>query len=267
MHNLSWLRGWERGGHGLEVAEFGLGQLCKGARQVVGGEDGAVVFVDALHEVDAVAHLGGEDDADGFALAGEGLGFGHAVQHLLHVVAVRDDYNGPHEGLELGFEVAEVHDLLGGAVDLLVVVVDGGDEVVNVFGSGKHDGFPNLAFLQLAVAVESIDKVAVAGHLFAEGGADAYAHALSEGAAGHADAGQPVFGGGMPLQAGAELAEGLQLLDGEKSAAGHGAIYDGGDVSLRHKEHVLSVAIHGEFGGVLVEDVELHGSHPVGSAQ
>ena len=56
---------------GLVVAEFSLGELGKGFGQVVGGEDGAVVFVDALHEIHAVAHLGGEDNADGLALAGK----------------------------------------------------------------------------------------------------------------------------------------------------------------------------------------------------
>lgn len=256
--------GWKGG---LEVAELSFGQLGEGTGKVVGGKDGAVVFVDALHEVDAVAHLGGENDADGFALAGEGLGFGHAVQHLLHVVAVGDDDDGPHEGLELGLEVAEVHDLLRSAVDLLVVVVDGGDEVVDVFGAGKHDGFPNLAFLQLAVAVEGVDKVVVVGHLFAQCGADADAKALAQRTAGHADAGEAVLGGGVALEARAELAEGFQLVDREKSAAGHGAVDDGRDVALRHEEHVLAVAVHGEAGGVLVKDVELHGSHPVGCAQ
>ena len=148
-----------------------------------------------------------------------------------------------------------------------MVVVDGGDEVVDVFGSGKHDGFPNLAFLQLAVAVEGVDEVVVAGHLFAESGADAYAHALSEGAAGHADAREAVLSGGVSLEAGAELAESLKFLDGEETAARHGAIDDGSDVALRDKEHVLAVALHGEVGGVVVEDVELHGSHPVGGAE
>ena len=56
---------------GLVVAEFSLGELGKGFGQVVGGEDGAVVFVDALHEIHAVAHLCGEDNADGLALAGK----------------------------------------------------------------------------------------------------------------------------------------------------------------------------------------------------
>ena len=73
-----------------------------------------MVFVDALHEVDTVAHLGGEDDAYGLALAGQSFGLRHAVDDLLHVVAVVDDNYCPHEGFELGFEVAEVHDLLCG---------------------------------------------------------------------------------------------------------------------------------------------------------
>ena len=186
---------------------------------------------------------------------------------MLHVVAVVDDNYCPHEGFELGFEVAEVHDLLCGAIDLLVVVVDGGNEVVDVFCAGKHDGFPYLAFLKLAVAVEGVDETFVASHFLAECGADADAEPLAEGAAGHADAGQAVFGGGVALQTCAELAEGFKLLDGEEAAAGHGAVDYRGDVALGDKEHVLSVAVHGEVGGVLVEDVELHGSHPVGSAK
>ena len=254
-------------GGGLVVAEFSLGELGKCFGQIVGGEDGAVVFVDALHEIYAITHFGGEDDADGFALAGEGFGLCHAIKNLLHVVAVRDDNNRPHEGLELGFEVAEIHDLLGGAVDLLMIVVDGGNEVVDVFGTGKHDGFPYLAFLQLAVAVEGVDEVVVAGHLFAEGGTDAYAHALSKGAAGHADARKAVLSGGVSLETGAELAESLKLLDGEESAARHGAVDNRGDVALGNEEHVLAGTFHGEFGGVVVEDVELHCGHPVSGAE
>ena len=96
---------------------------------------------------------------------------------------------------------------------------------------------------------------------------DAYAHALSEGAAGHADAREAVLSGGVSLEAGAELAESLKFFNGEESAARHGAIDDGSDVALRDKEHILPVAFHGEFGGVVVEDVELHGSHPVGGAE
>ena len=136
-----------------------------------------------------------------------------------------------------------------------------------MLGTGKHDGFPYLPFLQLAVAVEGVDEMVVAGHFLAQSGADADAHTLAEGTAGHADAGQAVFGGGVALQTGAELAEGLQLFNGEETATGHGAVYDGGDVALRHEEHVLTGTLHGEIGGVLVEDVELHGGHPVGCTQ
>lgn len=245
-----------------EVAE-GLGQLGEGLGQVVGAEDGAVVLVGVLHEVDAVAHLGLEDDAHGAALAGEGLGAGHAVEHLLHVVAVVDDDDLPEEALELGLEVAEGHDLLDGGVDLLVVVVDGGDEVVHVLGAGEHGGFPDLAFLELAVAVHGEDEVFVARHFLAEGGADADAEALTQRAAGHADARQVVRRGGVALQAGAEEAEGAELADGEVAAAGHGAVDDGGDVALADEEHVLAVAAHGEVLGLEVHDVPVHGHEPV----
>lgn len=250
----------------LEVSE-GFRELGEGLGQIVGREDGAVVLVDTLHKVHAIAHFGGENDHDGLILASESLGLGHAIEHLLHVVTIVDDHHGPHKGLKFGTEVAEVHDLHGGTVDLLVVVVDGGDEVVDMLGTGEHDGFPDLSFLQLAVAVEGVYKVAVACHLFAKGSTDADAHALAKRAASHADAGEAVFGGGVPLQACAELAEGFKLFDGEETAAGHGAVDNGSNVSLRDEEHILVLAIHGEVVGVVLEYVELHGSHPVGGAE
>ena len=136
-----------------------------------------------------------------------------------------------------------------------------------MFGTGKHNGFPDLTFLEFAVAVEGVDEVGGAIHIVAEGGTDAYAHALSKGAAGHADARKTVLSGGVSLETGAELAESLKLLDGEESAARHGAIDDRGYVALGNEEHVLTGTFHGEFGGVVVEDVELHGGHPVSGAE
>ena len=136
-----------------------------------------------------------------------------------------------------------------------------------MFGSGKHDGFPDLTFLEFAVAVKGVYEVVVVGHLLAQGGSDADAETLAKGATGHADARKAVLSGGVSLETGAELAESLKLLDGEESAARHGAIYDGGDVALGDEEHVLTGTFHGEFGGVVVEDVELHGGHPVSGAE
>ena len=152
-------------------------------------------------------------------------------------------------------------------VNLLVVVVDGGYQVVYVLGASKHGGLPNLAFFELTVAVHGINEVLVARHLLAEGGADADAHALAEGAAGHADARQAVLGAGVALQAGAELAEAVELIDGEVTAARHGAVYDRRDVALADEEHVLALATHGEVLRVEVHEVEVHGHEPVGGAE
>ena len=226
-----------------------------------------MVLVGVLHEVDTIAHLGGEDDAHGASLPTHLLGFCHTIEHLLHIVTILNHNHFPEEALELSLEVAEGHHLVDGGVNLLVVVVDGGDEVVDLLGAGEHHGLPDLAFLELTVTVHGVDEVFVARHLLAEGGTDADAKALTQRATSHTDARQAMLGGGVSLQAGTELTESLQLVDGEIATAGHGAVNHRRDVALRDEKHVLALTAHGEVLGVEIHKVEIHGHKPVGSAE
>ena len=137
-------------------------------------------FVCAHHEVDAHAHLGVCEDELRLALEGVLAGEFQCVHQGLHVVAADFD-DLPAESLVLGAQVAEAEHVVGGAVNLFLVVVDDGDEVVNAFGGGIHGGFPNLAFLLLTVAHEDEDEMFVAVQLLGLCRADGDGEALSQG--------------------------------------------------------------------------------------
>ena len=207
-----------------------------------------------------------EQHHDRSALASQLLGLAHALEHAAHVVALQDVHHRPPERLKLGAQVGQVHHLLSGAIDLLVIVIHRAYQIVHPLGTSKHGGLPYLAFLQLAVAVHGEHQVAVARHLLAKRGADANAHALTQRAAGHAYARQAVCRRGVALQPCAELAEGRKLAHREEATPRHSAVDDGRNVALRHEEHVLAVATHGETLRVELHDVPLHGHKPVGRA-
>ena len=73
-----------------------------------------------------------------------------------YVVAVDLD-RVPAEGLELGPDVAGVHDLLGGPVGLQVVVVDDRGQVGEPKVGGGHRALPALALLTVAVRHQAED--------------------------------------------------------------------------------------------------------------
>ena len=93
-----------------------------------------------LHERDAAALLGLADDRGGAVERAAPL---ERLDDRAHVVAVDLD-RVPAEGLELRAHVAGVHDLLGGAVGLQVVVVDDRGQVGEVEVRGRHRALPAL---------------------------------------------------------------------------------------------------------------------------
>ena len=76
----------------------------------------------------------------------------------------------------------------GVAVDLQMVAVDDGDEVVQVLMGGPHGGLPNLALLALAVAEQAEYALGLARQLQAGGHAGGDGQALAERAGGNLDA-------------------------------------------------------------------------------
>jgi hypothetical protein len=151
----------------------------------------AVPSGDVFHEADAFAFDGiGNDDV---WLAASGLGFFEGLDHLLHVVAV-DGEDFPSETAVFVFERLDVHYVFDPAVNLQAIAVDDANQVVELEMAGFHGGFPDLAFLLLAVAHDAEDPVILLVQLSGERDADGDAQALAERSGGdfHARQFEPV---------------------------------------------------------------------------
>ncbi len=133
----------------------------------------------AHHEINTHTHLRVGKNELRLTLTGILTGEVQGINHLLHLVAVHLE-DLPSEGLVFGTHVAKVHHVVGGAVNLFLVVVNDGDEVVNALGRGIHGGFPNLAFLLLAVAHKDENKVIVAIQPFGLCRTNGHRQALTE---------------------------------------------------------------------------------------
>ncbi len=112
-------------------------------------------FVGAFHKGYAATHGGTHQDADRFTFAGKRFGCSQAGQYLLHIVTVFEVQYFPSEGYEFGFQVAQVHNHTGRAIDLLAVIIHCSDQVVYFMMGREHHRFPVLAFLQFAVGAVS----------------------------------------------------------------------------------------------------------------
>src|SRR5690606_40424498 len=108
----------------------------------------------ALHEGDALALDGVRDDEGGPALGGVRLF--HGAEAGSAVVPVDGD-DVPVEGLELFAKRLDVHHVLYESVDLGLVVVQDGDQVVEPVLGRAHQRFPDLALLHLAVAEQAVE--------------------------------------------------------------------------------------------------------------
>ena len=103
----------------------------------------------------------------------------------------------PVERGEDGFEVRRGEDHAVGHVELAVVLIDHDAEVVQFLLAGEHDGFPDGAFLEFAIAAEGVGietRAGVAGDGEALGDGDSLPH----GAGGDVDAGED--GAGVAVQ-------------------------------------------------------------------
>ena len=165
------------------------------------------------------------------------------------------------EGAELRGQVAETHDLVVAAVDLQAVPVDEDGEVIQVIVGGGHEGLPDLALLQLAVAAEDEDTGVLAQELGAQRHAVGDGDALAQGAGGGVHAGE-LLGVGMALEPGVELTEGHELLPGEEALLRQHAVVAGGDMALGEDEAVpvLPVGVGGVHPHGVIESAhgELH---------
>ena len=93
---------------------------------------------------------------DGRRLARAGAERGKRAFDLVKVVAVDGD-DVEAERLHLRIDRRAVHDLFRRAVDLQTVEVDDNAQVIQLEVRGEHEGLPDLAFLDFAVAQQGID--------------------------------------------------------------------------------------------------------------
>jgi hypothetical protein len=170
----------------------------------------------------------------------------------------------PAKGLPLLGNRLDGHDVFDEAVGLGVVVIDEGDQVVQLVVRGGHCGFPRGALLQLAVG-EEVEHVEAASlpQPGAQGHADGDRKALPKRAAGHLNAGH------VPLGGHAEVAlvgaVGGELLLGEDAQRRERGVEDDGVVPGREQKAV-------PFGpvrplGVVLHGVKVGGRQDVGGAE
>jgi hypothetical protein len=174
------------------------------------------------------------------------------------------DLNGvPAEGLELGAHVAGIHDLLGRAVGLQVVVVDDRRQVRQLVVCRRHRPLPTLPLLAVAVGHQGEDLGSLRQAVETEGETNAHAHreALAErpgrdlnpGCARHVR---------MALQVRADLAQPHQVVGGEVAVLGERRIQDRRGVALGEDEAVaLGPA---RVPGIVAEDPVVEGGDDVG---
>ncbi len=188
-----------------------------------------------LHRGDALALLGLSDDRGG---PGESAAALQRLDHLLHVVAVDLD-RVPAEGLELGAHVSDVHDVLGGAVGLKMVVVDDRGQVVDAEVDRRGRRLPCLPLLAVAVGEHPEHLRGVVEPVEPQRQADAHAHreALPERAGRDLDAGRAAHVG-VSLELGADLAQPHQVLEREVAVLSQRRVLDRSGVALAEHEAI-----------------------------
>ena len=217
----------------------------------------------AGHKVHSVTHLGLEEYH--LRLAVLLAGNLESVQDGLVVVTFCHD-DIPSESEPLFVELLYAGHGLDGAVDLHTVPVGHCHEVVQFMMYREHCGFPDLAFLALAVAAEDEGAVGITVQLLAEGYAGCGGKALAEGAGGLEDALDMPYGR-MALEVGTELAETAHFLGIEIACAGKDGIVHGGEMPCGEDEGILALGLAGPSGGILLHLIEIKGSKDIGTAK
>ena len=97
---------------------------------------------------------------------------------------------------------------------------------------GIHGGFPDLTFLQFAVAVEGVHPSVFAIQFLDLGSTERDGQALTQGARGHADAWKALFCGGMALEPAVELSKSAEFFHRKVPASGEHTVPHGTDVPV-----------------------------------
>ena len=142
----------------------------------------------------------------------------------------------PAEGLPLAGQVAQRHDLIGRAVELDLVPVHDGSEIIEPELHGRGGRLPDGALIELAVAEHGVHARIGMVQLQAEG------HALRGGQADAQRAGRHVHArrahARVALQGAAGPAQGVHALGGQKALADQVAVEHGRGVALAEHEPV-----------------------------
>src|SRR5687768_12562341 len=109
--------------------------------------------------------------------------------------------NIPSESSKLSSQITQGHYLISRTIDLLSVPVHSGDQVINFMMCCKHDRFPVLAFIQLAIAMQGEHKSFFAIQLLGKCCANGHTHTLAQRSTGDANAWQVLMCCRMSLQA------------------------------------------------------------------
>ena len=187
-----------------------------------------------LHEGNILALDGGHHNSGGLAF--DALGSIQCSFDLLEVVAI-DCLHMEAEALQLLLVRIGAHNICHIAVDLQAVVVDDDAQVVQLVVACKHAGLPNLTFLSLAVAQQSIDTVGLTLDLGSQCHAAGGGNTLTQRTGGHIHAGDRIHIG-VALQVAANLTQLQQVLHGEETAVCQSGIQAGCAVTLGQNETI-----------------------------
>ncbi len=106
----------------------------------------------ALHRVRD--HHRGAADGRGGALEGS--------KDFAHVVPIDLQHVPPEGGVLVG-EGIDIHHLADPAINLQIVLIDNRAQIIQLVMPGGHGGFPDAAFLLLAIPHDAVDAVGPAG--------------------------------------------------------------------------------------------------------
>ena len=158
----------------------------------------------------------------------------------------------PAEGLELRADVIETGYVTNVAVNLQVVVVDDGNEIVKMVVGGEHGRFPDLPLLDFAVAEQREDAalgaaVALLVNAHAERDARGNREPLAKRSGRDLDTGK-LLGIGVTLQTAVQLAQREQFVFGNIAELGERGVEHGRRMALRENEVIAFGMLRIGFG-------------------
>ena len=170
----------------------------------------------------------------------------------------------PAEGSPLVGQRLQFHDVLHETVELDAVVVHDGADVIDLVEGAEHGGFPDLAFLDFAVAQHHIDAGRAAVHPQREAHAQREGEAVAERTGGGLEHGEEAHVR-VALVDGAELAQGVQLVFGAVARFGQRGVEHRRGMALG-KDEAVAVGPLG-VGRIVPHGIEIERSDDIGGGE